>query len=308
MDDNPLNTSSRSSSSSHKKQKWCHLICAQYVSETWFDETGTDLNDVCNVHGIRPKRYEGECAYCGREKGAKVFCSIMGCGTRFHASCGLVNDCMLQDVADPDAEYSNRVVYCPQHLPGVIKKSGNALMKKRFKESQDITINGNQNNLGWGETWDKKIQQEYELKQRQAQQQLAASRVNNNNHNKNKKRNNNNNNNHNGHNYRNGDLGGISSDDGGDDNDDKDGAFEIKPKRKRKKAKAPRKKRVSKKIEEIEDDNVNGGVSGKEEKNGVHKVKKNVVERKNKPPMPRTQPPPLAPYRRRGFFHAAARC
>ena len=147
--------------------------------ETWFDETGNDLNGVCNVHGIRDKRYDGECAYCGREKGAKVFCSIMGCGTRFHASCGLVNDCMLQDVADPDAEYSNRVVYCPAHLPGVIKKSGNALMKKRFKESQDITINGNQNNLGWGETWDRKIQQEYEMKQMQAQQQLADARANN---------------------------------------------------------------------------------------------------------------------------------
>merc|ERR1712154_22063 len=139
-----------------KKQKWCHLICAQYVSETWFDETLNNLDLVCNVNGIRNKRYLGECKYCGRSRGAKVFCSIMGCTTRFHASCGLVNKCVLQDVADPDATYSNRVVYCPQHTPATIKKTGNALTKKRFKESQDITINGNQNNLGWGEKWDNK--------------------------------------------------------------------------------------------------------------------------------------------------------
>ena len=61
-------------------------------------------------------------------------------------------------------------------------------MKKRFKESQDITINGNQNNLGWGETWDKKIQQEYEMKQLRAQQQIMAARQQANKNNKNRKR------------------------------------------------------------------------------------------------------------------------
>eukprot|EP01083_Nonionella_stella_P141418 435642_1 len=141
-----------------KKQKWCHVICAQYISETWFDETDTDLNGVCNVDGIREQRYLFECAYCGRSKGAKVFCSIIGCGTRFHASCGLVNECKLLDVADPAAEYSNRVVYCPAHYPEDIKKTGTELQQKRLKQSQDITISGNQNNLGWGSTWDQKVQ------------------------------------------------------------------------------------------------------------------------------------------------------
>eukprot|EP01083_Nonionella_stella_P193707 715109_1 len=71
---------------------------------------------------------------------------------------------MLQDVADPDAQYSNRVVYCPKHLPKLINLNGTLLEKKRLKQSQDITINGNRNNLGWGETWDQKIQStiEYE--------------------------------------------------------------------------------------------------------------------------------------------------
>eukprot|EP01084_Bolivina_argentea_P039232 72518_1 len=148
----------------NKKQKWCHVICAQYVSETWFDENSINLNNVCNINGIRSSRYEGECEYCHRSKGAKVFCSIMSCDKLFHAACGLVNGCMLQDVADPDAQYSNRVVYCPKHLPKLINLNGTLLEKKRLKQSQDITINGNRNNLGWGETWDQKIQStiEYE--------------------------------------------------------------------------------------------------------------------------------------------------
>ncbi len=55
-----------------KKQKWCHVICAQYVSETWFDENSLNLNNVCNITGIRERRYKGECEYCHRSKGAKV--------------------------------------------------------------------------------------------------------------------------------------------------------------------------------------------------------------------------------------------
>merc|ERR1712130_232142 len=123
---------------------WCHLICAQYVSETWFDESNSTLDGVCNVDGIREQRYLGSCEYCGRSKGAKVFCSLMGCTKRFHASCGLVNGCVLEDIAAPTEPYSNRVVYCPDHADGALLST--ALERKRWAESRDISINGNRNN------------------------------------------------------------------------------------------------------------------------------------------------------------------
>ncbi len=43
--------------------------------------------------------------------------------------------------SNPDAQYSNRVVYCPKHLPKLINLNGTILEKKRLKQSQDITIN-----------------------------------------------------------------------------------------------------------------------------------------------------------------------
>ena len=122
---------------------WCHVICANYISETRIDGNGA----VCNVDRIHPRRYEEECAYCGREKGAKVVCSIIGCSTICHASCGLVNGCLLQDLSEPDEDESNRVVYCPAHYPSTIEAGGHEGLKKLLWDSQDATMNCNQNNL-----------------------------------------------------------------------------------------------------------------------------------------------------------------
>ena len=121
----------------HQKNKngVIQFVLNMYL-QTYFDPYNNDLNVVCNVHGINPKRYYGECIYCGREKGAKIFCNIKGHHTIFHAACGLVNGCIVEDIAGPDAEHLNRAVYCPAHVPEVIERSGNHLLKKMLKQSQ----------------------------------------------------------------------------------------------------------------------------------------------------------------------------
>jgi len=142
------------------KSKWCHIICVQYISETWFDD-GL-LNNACNMKGIYPTRFEGQCLFCKRTKGAKVFCSMEHCTSRFHASCGILNNCMLEDIASPDEQYSNRVVYCHKHLPEIIEASGNLELIGELKRSQDLTASSNRNNLGWGKEWDEKLAKERE--------------------------------------------------------------------------------------------------------------------------------------------------
>lgn len=153
-----------------RQRKWCHVICAQYISETWFDPQSSidQLSNVCNVDGIYSVRYQGICCYCSRTKGAKVFCSLQSCNATFHASCGLVNNCKLLDIAEPNAEYSNRVVYCPLHTQAQINNLQNRMKSEggritsvedqkiiaEFYCSQDVSKGGNANSLGWGQTWD----------------------------------------------------------------------------------------------------------------------------------------------------------
>ena len=128
---------------SRDRARWCHVVCAQFVTEVVIED-----GEAINVQGINPRRHEAKCAYCGRGEGAKVACSILGCSTRFHAGCALViGSCALLDVSAPNAMRRNRVVYCPVHLPSVIRCGTDADLKRRLKESQDLTMNCNQNNL-----------------------------------------------------------------------------------------------------------------------------------------------------------------
>jgi len=131
-----------------KEKRFCHVLCAQFVSETWFKDAA-NCSKVENVDNVQPRRTFGTCSFCGENHGVKVLCSIKSCTECFHAPCGLAWGCELDDVASLTDTYSNRVVYCIAHRPKVIKAGNNARLKRELEESQNIKMEANRNALGW---------------------------------------------------------------------------------------------------------------------------------------------------------------
>lgn len=131
-----------------KDKRFCHVLCAQYVSETWFKDNA-NCSKVENIDNIQPRRRHGTCSFCGDSDGVKVLCSIKSCTECFHAPCGLAWGCELDDIAAITDKYSNRVVYCIKHRPNVIKAGNSARLKLELEQLKNIKNEANRNSLGW---------------------------------------------------------------------------------------------------------------------------------------------------------------
>jgi len=150
---------------------FCHIICAQYLSEIWFKEP---FEKVQNVQNIQDSRKTGTCSICGVRAGAKLLCSLWSCRQSFHATCGISHGCVLEDVAGAQERYARRVVYCLDHRPCVLDRSLDSKLKHELNQSREKGSKMNRNALGWnwqGTQAISRVDREHQHRKK-AQQQL----------------------------------------------------------------------------------------------------------------------------------------
>ncbi|KAF9099055.1 hypothetical protein BGX23_004297 [Mortierella sp. AD031] len=95
--------------------KYCHMLCAQYIPETYM--SGEDDDDVIvHVKGVPAARKRLRCFVCEKKEGACVQCFKGKCIRAVHATCA-EQEGMHIDEIEHDDESIEYQLYCPTHDP-----------------------------------------------------------------------------------------------------------------------------------------------------------------------------------------------
>ncbi|KAI8595392.1 putative jumonji family transcription factor [Dissophora ornata] len=96
--------------------KHCHMICAQYIPETYM--SGEEDDDVIvHVDGVPAARRKLRCFLCEKKTGGCVQCCKGKCIRAVHASCADKAGLYVEEVVQSDGESIEYQVYCPTHDP-----------------------------------------------------------------------------------------------------------------------------------------------------------------------------------------------
>eukprot|EP00250_Pteridium_aquilinum_P020427 c24810_g1_i1 orf=295-4452(+) len=95
--------------------KWAHVVCALYTNETYFvNPDAMEPIDGLDAADARAKRQKRQCWLCGMREGSVERCSVPGCKTVFHVSCGVTQGASFELQHFNHQVISVRV-YCPKH-------------------------------------------------------------------------------------------------------------------------------------------------------------------------------------------------
>jgi PHD-like zinc-binding domain len=92
-----------------------HLICAEYVPETYVTTRDDGTLVVTGIDTITKDRWNLKCVYCGSKKGAKFQCSIPQCVRAYHATCAAAAGVLVETVDDELGRASS--YQCRFHRP-----------------------------------------------------------------------------------------------------------------------------------------------------------------------------------------------
>ncbi|KAG0340653.1 hypothetical protein BG000_011431 [Podila horticola] len=133
------------------KGKFCHMICAQYIPETYM--SGEDDSDVV-VHAdlVPAARRKLKCFLCDKKEGACVQCCKGKCVRAMHASCAEKADMYVEEFQMEDEDESIQyLVHCPTHDPRQTKekqaelKGWKEMMGKKLKSGLSVFARWNDN-------------------------------------------------------------------------------------------------------------------------------------------------------------------
>ncbi|KAF9437371.1 hypothetical protein BGZ76_001039 [Entomortierella beljakovae] len=130
--------------------KHCHMICAQYIPETYM--SGEDDDDVVvHVEGVPAARRKLRCFICEKKEGACVQCCKGKCTRAMHASCAEKSGMHVEEVNHPDGDSIEFKVYCPTHDPRQMMekeaeyKIWKDTMTKKLKSGMSVWARWNDN-------------------------------------------------------------------------------------------------------------------------------------------------------------------
>ncbi|KAH7295886.1 hypothetical protein KP509_27G069700 [Ceratopteris richardii] len=100
---------------STEAQKWAHIVCALYISETHFVNPDAMESIVgVNEAEARARQQKRQCWLCGTKEGCVEKCSLSMCKAQFHVSCGVIQGASFElKHFNNQQGYVN--VYCPRH-------------------------------------------------------------------------------------------------------------------------------------------------------------------------------------------------
>ncbi|KAK5823189.1 JmjC domain, hydroxylase-domain-containing protein [Linnemannia elongata] len=129
--------------------KYCHMLCAQYIPETYM--SGEDDDDVIvHTEGVPAARRRLRCFVCEKKVGACVQCCKGKCIRAVHASCAEMEG-MYVDEVEHDDESIEYQLYCPTHDPRQEKekeagyKAWKDMMAKKLKPGLSVWARWNDN-------------------------------------------------------------------------------------------------------------------------------------------------------------------
>ncbi|KAG0271126.1 hypothetical protein BGZ95_001113 [Linnemannia exigua] len=130
--------------------KFCHMLCAQYIPETYM--SGEDDDDVIvHTEGVPAARRRLRCFVCEKKIGACVQCCKGKCIRAVHASCAEQEGMYVDEVEHEDTESIEYQVYCPTHDPRQEKekeagyKAWIDMMAKKLKPGLSVWARWNDN-------------------------------------------------------------------------------------------------------------------------------------------------------------------
>ncbi|KAK3812495.1 MAG: JmjC domain, hydroxylase-domain-containing protein [Linnemannia elongata] len=127
--------------------KHCHMLCAQYIPETYM--SGEDDDDVIvHTEGVPAARRRLRCFVCEKKVGACVQCCKGKCIRAVHASCAEMEGMYIDEVEHEDESIEYQL-YCPTHDPEKEKEAGykawKDMMAKKLKPGLSVWARWNDN-------------------------------------------------------------------------------------------------------------------------------------------------------------------
>ncbi|GJJ69920.1 [histone H3]-trimethyl-L-lysine9/36 demethylase [Entomortierella parvispora] len=136
--------------------KHCHMICAQYIPETYM--SGEDDSEVVvHVDGVPNARRKLRCFVCEKKGGACVQCCKGKCIRAVHASCADDAGLHVEEITQSETGSVEYQVYCPTHDPVQLEakeaeyKAWKDMMHKKLKPGVRIWARWNNNIYYTGE-------------------------------------------------------------------------------------------------------------------------------------------------------------
>ncbi|KAG0212590.1 hypothetical protein BGX28_006026 [Mortierella sp. GBA30] len=130
--------------------KYCHMLCAQYIPETYM--SGEEEDDVIvHVEGVPAARRKLRCFICEKKTGACLQCCKGKCIRAMHASCADRADMHVEEVTQTETESIEYHIYCPTHDPRQTKEKETEyntwkdMMSKRLKPGLSVWARWNDN-------------------------------------------------------------------------------------------------------------------------------------------------------------------
>ncbi|KAF9913271.1 hypothetical protein EC991_000033 [Linnemannia zychae] len=129
--------------------KFCHMLCAQYIPETYMSGEDDD-NVIVHTEGVPAARRRLRCFVCEKKVGACVQCCKGKCIRAVHASCA-EQEGMYVDEVEHEDESIEYQVYCPTHDPRQEKekeagyRTWKDMMAKKLKPGLSVWARWNDN-------------------------------------------------------------------------------------------------------------------------------------------------------------------
>ncbi|MCO5557709.1 hypothetical protein L7F22_011280 [Adiantum nelumboides] len=100
---------------STEPHRYAHVVCALYTNETYFvNPDAMEPIDGLNAADARAKRQRRQCWLCGVREGSAERCSVSGCKSVFHVSCGVTQGASFE-LQHSNQQVTSVRVYCPRH-------------------------------------------------------------------------------------------------------------------------------------------------------------------------------------------------
>eukprot|EP00898_Chlorokybus_atmophyticus_P004315 jgi/Chlat1/4885/Chrsp31S04906 len=93
---------------------WAHLFCAQWVPETYIEDTDA-MEPVDNLHAVARERWKLVCTLCRQRQGACIQCCYGHCAVSYHATCARRAGVRMEVVSGPRGENLELRSYCGKH-------------------------------------------------------------------------------------------------------------------------------------------------------------------------------------------------
>ncbi|KAF9930839.1 Lysine-specific demethylase 4B [Linnemannia zychae] len=132
-----------------KNGKFCHMICAQYIPETYMSGEDDD-NVIVHTEGVPAARRRLRCFVCEKKIGACVQCCKGKCIRAVHASCAETEGMYIDEI-EHDDESIEYQLYCPTHDPRQEKekeagyRAWKDMMSKKLKPGLTVWARWNDN-------------------------------------------------------------------------------------------------------------------------------------------------------------------